>query len=220
MPHPNAPALTLYYSPGACSLAAHIALRESGLAFDARPVLIAKGEHLAPAYLAINPRGRIPTLVIDGTPVTELSAILGWIAERAPQLAPPPGTLASAQFAEWLGWFTSAVHISFALVWRGSRFLERKELHPELRATGIATLQRQFADIESRLARHEYLVDGGYSVADANVLVFYRWANRIGLDTRTDYPAWTRHTERLLQRPAVSAAVAAEGIEIWARPDA
>jgi glutathione S-transferase len=216
MVHATAPTLTLYYSPGACSLAAHVALRESGLAFDARPVLIARSEHLEPAYLAINPRGRIPTLAVDGTPVTELSAILGWIADRAPHLAPPRGTLAALQCAEWLAWFTSGVHISFALVWRGSRFLERTELHPELRATGVATLRRQFADIERRLASHDYLVDGRYSIADANVLVFYRWANRIGLDTRADYPAWTRHTERLLQRPAVRDAVAAEGIEIWA----
>ncbi len=216
MHHSTDPALTLYYSPGACSLAAHIALREAGLGFEARPVLIAKGEHLQPAYLEINPRGRIPTLVIDGTPLTELSAILGWIGDRAPDLAPTRGTLAAAQCAEWLAWFTSGVHISFALVWRGSRFLERTELHPELRAIGVAMLRRQFADIENRLASHEYLIDGRYSVADANVLVFYRWANRIGLDTRADYPAWTRHTERLLQRPAVCDAVAAEGIEIWA----
>lgn len=209
------PSLTLYYSPGACSLAAHIALREAALPFEARRVLIAEAEHLAPEYLAVNPRGRIPTLVIDGTPVTELSAILGWIADRSPGLAPPRGTLAAAQCAEWLGWFTSGVHISFALVWRGSRFLERTELHPELKATGLATLRHQFADIEMRLAAHDYLVGGRYTVADANALVFYRWVGRIGFDQRGDYPAWTQHAERLLQRPAVRAAVAAEGIEIW-----
>ncbi len=135
------PSLTLYYSPGACSLAAHVALHEASLPFEARRVLIAEAEHLAPEYLAVNPRGRIPTLVIDGTPVTELSAILGWIADRSPGLAPARGTLAAAQCAEWLGWFTSAVHISFALVWRGSRFIERAELHPELKAKGLATLK-------------------------------------------------------------------------------
>lgn len=70
-------ALVLYYSPGACSLAAHIALREAALPFELRRVMISKGEHLAPEYLAVNPRGRVPTLVIDGVPVTERSAILG-----------------------------------------------------------------------------------------------------------------------------------------------
>ncbi|HEU0224738.1 MAG TPA: glutathione S-transferase N-terminal domain-containing protein [Steroidobacteraceae bacterium] len=215
MPDSARPSLTLYYSPGACSLAAHIALREAGLPFEARRVLIAEGEHLAPEYLAVNPRGRVPTLVIDGTPVTELSAILGWIADRSPGLAPAPGTLAAAQCAEWLGWFTSGVHISFALIWRGSRFLERNELHAELKAAGLATLRRQLADIEARLTAHDYLVGGDYSVADANALVFYRWAGRVGFDQRGDYPSWTRHAERLLQRPAVRAALAAEGIEIW-----
>ncbi|MGQ0385241.1 MAG: glutathione S-transferase family protein [Gammaproteobacteria bacterium] len=158
MHRPSDPALTLYYSPGACSLAAHIALHESGLAFEARPALIANGEHLQAEYLAINPRG----------------------------------TLAAAQCAEWLAWFTSGVHISFALVWRGSRFVERTELHAELKAMGLATLRRQFADIETRLAAHDYLVDRAYSIADPNALVFYRWAGRIGMDVRRDYPAWTR----------------------------
>lgn len=213
------PALTLYYSPGACSLAAHIALRESGLSFGLRRVVLAAREHLLPAYLAVNPRGRIPTLVIDGTPVTELSAILGWISDRAPGLAPPRGTLAAAQCAEWLAWFTSAVHVSFALVWRGSRFLDRAELHPQLKDKGVATLRQQFAEVEGRLLEHDYLVGDRCTVADVNVLVFYRWATRIGIDARRDYPAWTRHAERLVERPAVRDAVREEGIEIWSRPD-
>lgn len=213
------PSLALCYSPGACSLAAHIALREAGLPFELRRFAIASGEHLTPEYLALNPRGRIPTLVVDGTPVTELSAILGWISDRAPGLAPPRGTLAALRCAEWLAWFTSAVHVSFALVWRGSRFLARPELHPLLRETGVATLRGQFREIEARLASREYLVDDRYSVADANALVFYRWATRIGVDVRADYPGWTRHAERLVQRPAVRDAIAAEQIQIWAEPD-
>ncbi|HXV39828.1 MAG TPA: glutathione S-transferase N-terminal domain-containing protein [Steroidobacteraceae bacterium] len=211
--------LTLYYSPGACSLAAHIALREAALPFGLRRVMIAKGEHVAPRYLAINPRGRIPTLVIDGTPVTELSAILGWIGDQAPGLAPARGTLASLQCSEWLGWFTSAVHISFALVWRGSRFLDDANLHPQLRERGLATLRQQFAEIEARLVAHEYLVADRYSVADCNALVFYRWATRVGFDVRRDFPAWTLHAERLVRRTAVRAAIETEQIEIWAQPE-
>lgn len=211
--------LTLYYSPGACSMAAHIALREAGLPFELRRVTIAKGEHLSAAYLDINPRGRVPTLVFDGTPVTELSAILGWISDRAADLAPPRGTLEAVQCAEWLAWFTSAVHISFALIWRGSRFLENTELHPQLKAMGLSTLRRQFGDIETRLAAHDYLVGNRLSIADCNALVFYRWAGRVGFDVRQDFPAWTRHAERLVQRPAVREALREEGIEIWVKPD-
>lgn len=212
-------ALSLYYSPGACSMAAHIALREAGLSFELRRVAIAEGQHLTAEYLAINPRGRLPTLVVDGTPVTELSAILGWISDHAAGLAPPRGTLESAQCAEWLGWFTSAVHISFALIWRGSRFLERNDLHPLLREMGVQTLRRQLADIEGRLAADDYLVGNRYSIADCNALVFYRWASRIGIDTRQDYPAWTRHAERLIRRPAVRETLETEGIQIWPGSD-
>ena len=213
------PGLVLYYSPGACSLAAHIALRESGLRFELRRVLIAEGEHLRPQYLRINPRGRIPTLVIHGTPVTELSAILGWIGDHSRGLAPPRGTLEAIQCAEWLAWFTSAVHVSFALVWRGERFLDDTALFPLLRKKGLATLRRQLAEIEARLAVHDYLVADRYTIADCNALVFYRWASRAGLDVRAEFPAWTLQVERLLQRPAVGAAVEVEGIDIWARPD-
>jgi glutathione S-transferase len=213
-------ALALYYSPGACSLAAHIALREAGLRFELRRTAIAQGEHLRPEYLAVNPRGRIPTLVIRGTPVTELSAILGWIASRSRGLMPPRGTLEVLQCAEWLAWFTSAVHISFALIWRGARFLDDADLHPLLRNKGLATLRQQLGEIEARLAAHDYLVADRYSVADCNALVFYRWASRVGFDVRSAFPAWTRHAERLLERPAVRAALQVEDIEIWAQPDA
>lgn len=207
--------LALYYSPGACSLGAHIVLRELAIPFEPRRVTIAKGEHLAPEYLAVNPRGRVPTLVIDGQAVRELSGILTWLAHRAGKLFPPVGTLESARCSEWLAWLTSSVHISFALLWRGQRFIDEPAAYPALEVRGRAALTEQFAEIERALTNHEYVVGGQYSVVDANLLPLYRWGSRVGFAMRRDYPAWTAHTQRLLARPAVREAVEAEGIDMW-----
>lgn len=212
--------LVLYYSPGACSLAAHIALREAKLAFELRRTPVASGDNLKPDYLAVNPRGRIPTLLVDGRPVRELSAILSWIGDLSPGLVPPPGSYEAAVCREWLAYFTSSVHITFAQIWRGERFLKNKAFHKLLRWEGLDILRRQFDEVEAQLSRGPYLTGHAYTLADANALVFYRWGRRMGFDMDKDYPNWTAHTKSLLERPAVKEAVAVEEIDIWAPPDA
>lgn len=210
--------LTLYYSPGACSLAAHIALYEWGVPFEARRVLIAKGEHRAPEFLAINPRARLPLLLVDARPVRELSGMLTWIGQQC-GLYPETGTYEAAKCGEWLGWMTSAVHISFAMIWRGERFAEDPALHPAIKAHGYRWLDEQFAEIEAALAAAPYALGERYSVADCYLFPFYRWGNRIGLEMARAYPAWTAHTRRIAERPAAKAALAAEEIDIWQGPD-
>jgi len=207
MPH-----LVLYYSPGACSLAAHVALREWGVPFEARRVTIAKAEHQTPEYLALNPRGRVPTLVVDGKPVTELSGLLTWIGMQS-RLYPTPGSYEAAKCGEWLGWMTSVVHIAFALIWRGERFVEDKALHPALRQRGYDLVGDYFDDIDKALAGSDFVVGDRFTVADCNVLPFYRWGGRIGLDMNA-YPNWKAHTLRMLERPSVQAALAEEGIDV------
>src|SRR5579871_432375 len=125
----SATPLKLYYSPGACSLASHVVLHELCVPFTAVRIVIAEGAHLRPEYLAINPRGRVPTLIVDGIPVTENSAILTWLGQQDSRLFPAPGTLAAARASEWLAWLTSAVHIAFAQVWRGARFSDDVSSH-------------------------------------------------------------------------------------------
>jgi glutathione S-transferase len=207
------PDLVLYYSPGACSLAAHIALREAGLSFEGRRVVVAKGEHRQPGYLAVNPRARVPTLLIDGRPIREASGILTWIGNQS-GLYPPAGSYDAAKCGEWLGWLTSTVHIAFALIWRGERFVGDTALYPALRQRGYDLVGEHFAEIEAALAASPYVLGETYSVADCNLLPFYRWGNRIGLDMRADYPAWNAHAEKLAKRPAVASALEAEEIDI------
>ncbi len=204
--------LILFYSPGACSLACHVALLEWGVAFEARRVMLAKGEHREPDFLALNPRARVPLLIIDGQPVRENSGLLTWIGQQC-GLYPPAGTLEAAICGEWLGWLTSTVHIAFALIWRGERFAQDQALHAALRQQGYDCVGEHFGEIEAALAQTPHAVSDQFSVVDCNLLPLYRWGHRIGLDM-SKYPAWTAHTQKSLLRSSVRAAFAAEGIKI------
>lgn len=117
---------TLYYSPGACSLAAHIILEEIGQPFRTERVAIREGAHLTPEYLALNPHARVPTLVEDGFVLTESPAILSYLGHVAPQaqLLDLDNLRNFGRTAELLNYFSSAVHIAFAQIWRSTRFAQ------------------------------------------------------------------------------------------------
>lgn len=204
--------LSLYYSPGACSLVPHIALEEAGAEFTALRIPIADGGHLSPEYLAINPHARLPALGTESGIITENIAVLNFLADRfgAPGSVPRGDPHATARCNELLGWFSSSVHIAFAEVWRGGRFTEDEKLWPALEAGGRNVLRRQFDEIEA-LCVDEWLVPGGFSAADSYALTFLRWAKRIGFDIQR-YSRWSALITRVLERPAVKRALEREGL--------
>lgn len=211
----------LYYSPGTCALAPHIALEELGLAYEAAPVLVAQGDNQKPEYLAINPRGRVPALLIrdaDGERVlTEVPAILIYLAGLKPQarLLPTAGE-PLARAIEWMSWLTSSVHAhAFAQVFRPARFVSDESLHAPLKARGLELLDLAYRDIEQRLQGREWALGADYSLVDAYLLVFYRWGNRVGVDMRARYPRYTRQAEAVVARPAVQRALQQEQIVVW-----
>jgi glutathione S-transferase len=210
--------LALYYSPGACSLAAHVALVSAGVPFELRRVTIAEGLHRTPAYLAVNPRGRVPALEVDGQIVTESTAILSYLALRFPDagIMPVKDLARYARCAELLSFYVSSVHIAFAQVWRVERFTAEPAQHSGLQESGRLALLRYFDEIEALAGTDGWFVPPGCTVADIYPLLFYRWGRRIGVDTG-GYPKWSKHTERVLQVPAVLQALAAEGLspEQW-----
>jgi glutathione S-transferase len=204
--------LQLYYSPGACSLAPHIALEEAGAEFDPIRVVLAQGEHLKPEYLAINPHSRVPALGTDRGVITENIAVLNFIADEfsAPGSVPRGDAFAAAKCNELLGWFASSVHIAFAEIWRGVRFTDDESVWPALEAGGRKALAGQFGEIEA-LCGESWLVHDSFSAADSYALVFFRWGKRIGLDM-THYSDWAALVQRILERPAVQRALAREGL--------
>lgn len=204
--------LTLFYSPGACSLIPHIALEEAGAQFEARRVAIANGENLTPEFLAINPHARVPALVTEQGIVTENIAIDNYVADRfgGEGSVPRGDAYAAAKCNQLLGWFASSVHIGFAQLWRAGRFTLDEEAQKAVQAGGREALDRFFAEIEG-MAGDGWLVGGMFTAADSYLLTFYRWGRRIGVDM-SRYPRWTRHAERVLERPAVQRVLQREGL--------
>jgi glutathione S-transferase len=211
----------LYWSPGACSLAPHIVLEELGAPYQLELVSIAEGKTRTPEYLAINPKGRVPVLVTEeGEVLTELPAICWYLAQQAshPVLF-PHGTLAGARVLEWCNWLSGTVHaMAFGQIWRPQRFLTDESMYPNLQAKGRADVLDHYAGIERRLSDRDWAVGHAYSFADAYLLVFFRWGNRIGIDMGNGYPNWSRHAERVAARPASRRALQQEGIGIWDKP--
>lgn len=207
--------LKLYYSPIACSLAPHIVLEELGLPFEPVRVSIADGEHQRPDYLAVNPRGRVPALAVDGEIVTEVPALLAYLASLRPEagLVPPPGTLEFARCFEWLAFLSSSLHIAFAQFRRPERFLPPGAPAEAFSEHGREQTRQLYLEIDRRLAG-PWAVGERYSLADPYLLPFYLWDVRVGLDVARACPRWTAWKGRMAERPAVQRAAQREGIEI------
>ncbi len=196
-------------------MAAHIVLEELGIAYEPVLVSLKDGEHKKAEYLRINPRSRVPTLVVDGKVLTECVAILtylgGGYAERGLW---PKETWKQAEALSLMSWLTSSVHIAFAGLFRPERFVSDPAMHETVKTTGRETLKKYFAEIDKLLTGKSFALGGQYSVCDPYLLVFYRWGNRIGVDMKTDYPQWAKHAQRVFSRPTVKRVFEAEGIEL------
>ena len=205
--------MKLYYSPGACSLAPHAALREAGIDFEPVRVAIAERANQSPDYLRINPRARVPALQIGDEAYTEAPALLVFIASQAPELEllPPAGDPALARALEWMAWFSSSLHIAYAQLWRPERFLPASADSAEFTAHARTIIARMNSEVEQRLAG-PWLLGERFSLADIYSLPFYRWGRRIGLDMEASCPRWTEMIRALLARSAVQAALAEEGL--------
>lgn len=183
--------VTLYLAPGASSMAPHIALVEAGATFDIRPLSFKAKEHRAPEYLALNPQGLVPTLVVDGTPLTESLAILFWIGRQYPAARLlPPDALGEAQVLSWMGMLASSVQ-------RAGR-------------EGAEAGHAAYTLVERKLAGRAWTVGDAMTVADIHLFrMFWRFQPLLDLG-RADYPGlWDLH-DRMLQREAVRQVIAAE----------
>jgi glutathione S-transferase len=204
--------MLLYYAPTACSIAPHIALEEVGVPFEARRIDLAKSEQTSASFLRVNPLGRVPAMIIDGAPVTELPALLTYIASLKPEagLVPPPGTLAYARCFEWLGYLSSSLHVAYAQFRRPGRFVaEGSPAWEEVSEAGRLNTIAAFREVERRLG-DGWAAGDGYSIADINLFPFPGWAWRFDFDMACECPKWMALVERMKQRPAVQRAMARE----------
>lgn len=204
--------ITLYYSPGACSLAPHIALEEAGADFATQRVGLAEGDNWKPDYLAVNPRGYVPALEVDGEVITENIAVLTYIASRFPEthLLPFDEPLALARVLQQMAFLSASLHIAYAQYWRAQRFTPDESVHRQIIEGGRLRILGYYGEIDERLAKSAYLAGERVTLADPYVLVFFRWGNRIGLDM--NYRHWAAHSRKMLERPAVQRALEREGL--------
>ena len=168
--------LTLYYAPGACSLASHIVLEESGEKYEGKRVDLAKGEQRTEAYLKIHPLGRVPALLLDnGEPLTENTAILPYLGKRFGLW--PKDALAEAKALSLIGYFASSVHPAHAHISRPERYATDKSYFPDIQEQGRKTFHGYLKQIDGMLAGRQWLSDQ-YSVLDPYGLLFYAWGLR------------------------------------------
>ncbi|GAB3542242.1 glutathione S-transferase family protein [Noviherbaspirillum agri] len=202
---------TLYYSPGACSLAPHILLEEAGASYDLVEVNVQQGKTLEPQFLKLNPKGRVPVLVVNDEILTEVPAICWYIGAGAHGLVPGELLLQGRVF-EWFNWLSGTLHaVAFGGKWRPHRFVTDPELYKNVELRADQNLEDGFHYIEERLTDREWAVGRDYSIVDPYLFVFHNWAQSIGADVRRSYPNWHAHAGRMLARPAVRRALQQEG---------
>ncbi|MGH7908035.1 MAG: glutathione S-transferase family protein [Candidatus Binataceae bacterium] len=196
--------LSLFYSPGACSMASHITLEETGAPYEPKPTLIAKGENRSEAYLKINPRGKVPALRLDdGSVLTENVAILGYLARRFPEKnLLPADALGQARATSTMAWFSNTVHPAFPHIVRAERYAEDPAAQPSVKETGRKTFWSCLEEIDGMLKNKEWVMGSQYTVCDPYALVFYGWGARIDLPVK-QLASYTAHKDRMLTRPAV-----------------
>ena len=195
--------LTLYFSPGACSMASHIGIEETGTAYVEKPTLLAKGEQKTEAYLKINPRGKVPSLSVDGKIITENTAILTYLAKQFPAAGlMPKDPVEEARCISAMAWFSNIVHPSYQRYMRPERFAEGEAAQATVKEMGRKSFWANCQEIDSLLENKDWMMGKQYTVADPYALVFYGWGVR-GEFPMKELAAYTAWKDRMLKRPAV-----------------
>jgi glutathione S-transferase len=200
--------MKLYFSPGACSLSPHIALREAGLPFELEQVDVrAKKTKSGADFLAINPKGQVPAFVLDdGDVLTEGPAIVQYIADQKPEtkLAPAAGTRERYHLQEWLNFITSEIHKSFSPLFKA-------DTPEDYKTIAKGNLGGRFGVLDKRFAKSPYLLGEQFTVADGYAFAVLNWAPRVGLDLAS-WPNVHAFQKRVAARPKVQEALKAEGL--------
>lgn len=198
--------MKLYYKSGACSLSPHIVLRELGLPFELESVDTKAQKTASGAdFTAINPKKYVPTLQLDdGQVLTEGAVIVQYLADRKPDamLVPPTGSMDRYRLQEWLNYVASELHKSFGPVFRAS-----EEQRPPLREALVPKLDYVARHLEKR----QFLMGDRFTVADAYLFTVLNWTNYVGIDVGR-WPPLKAYLQRVAARPAVHAAMQAEGL--------
>jgi glutathione S-transferase len=195
--------MKLYFSPGACSLASHIVLREAGLPFEL--VRVDTGVHKlkdGTDYYSINPKGYVPAIQLDdGQLLTEGAALLQYLGDLAPAsgLIPKAGTMERFRENEWLTFVSSEIH-------KGYSPLFNKDLKDDAKAVLRAKLEKRLASLDAHFATHKYLMGDSFTVADAYLYTVISWSGAVGIDI-SQWKNLSDYRQRVADRPKVREAL-------------
>jgi glutathione S-transferase len=203
--------ITLYYAAGTCALATHVALEEAGADYSVVRIDFAKNEQRSPAYLAINPKGRVPSLVTERGILTETPAMLAFVAQSFPRagLAPLDDPFAFAQVQAFNSYLCSTVHVAHAHRMRGSRWADDPAAIAEMRRKVPESVGACYDLIERSMLKGPWVMGESYTICDAYLFTLAQWIEVDGVDPAR-LPKLIDHRQRMSARPGVRKALAAE----------
>jgi glutathione S-transferase len=203
--------LKLYFAPGTCALASHIALAEAGADYTVEKVDFKTNQQNSPDYLAINPKARVPSLVTERGVLTETPAMLAFIAQSFPQakLAPTDDAFAFAQVQSFNSYLCSTVHVAHAHKMRGTRWASEEVSLADMKRKVPETVGACFALIESKMLKGPWVMGEQYTICDPYLYTIATWLEGDGVDMAR-LPGVADHRHHMAERAAVKKALAEE----------
>lgn len=212
--------IELYYAPGACSFVPHVALemvREAtGQSFEPKLIKLHRAEHRSPEYLALNPEGQVPVLVVDGQVLTQIVAMCDFLDREHPSAGLlPSGSWARAQALATLAWFNNTAHPTFTHVFMPNKFADGEAYQAEVKRVGRDRYHDILKRIEGLVAAQTgpYWLGERPSVLDAYAITLLRWGGLGGIDPES-LPNYYAYMQRVAQAPAVAAAIERERLQL------
>ena len=205
--------LKLYFAPGTCALASHIALAEAGADYTAERIDFKTNQQQSPEYLAINPKGRVPALVTDRGVLTENVAMLAYIAQTYPKakLAPIDDPYAFAEVQAINSYLSSTVHVAHSHKGRGYRWATEESSFADMKKTLPKSMAAVFGLLEQKMLRGPWMMGETYTICDPYLFTLTGWLEGDGVDIAT-LPKVADHFKRMKDRPAVQKALAEEKV--------
>ena len=207
--------IQLYFAPGACSFVPHVALEAARADFEPKLVKLHKGEQKTPEYLALNPNGQVPVLVVDGKPLTQIVAICEYLDRTFPHAALlPRDGWARAQALSQLAWMNNSVHPTFTHFFRPEKFAGTDAGRADIKEQAVGEFRRCLERIQAWVAgAKRYWHGERISVHDAYAFVFLRWGGFVGIDPKS-LPGYHAYIQRVIEAPPVAAAMARERVAL------
>jgi glutathione S-transferase len=209
--------LKLYYSPGSCALASHLALEEAGATYEVSKIDFSQNQQRTPEYLKVNPKGRVPALITDKGILTETPAILVYIAQTHPaaKLAPLDDPFALAKIQSFNSYLCSTVHVAHAHRVRGTRWADSEAAIADMKAKAPSVVFDSFALIEREMFTGPWVMGDQYTIADPYLYTVATWWEGDSVDP-AKLPKLAAHRKRMSERPAVQRVMSAQGVKLAA----